>query len=169
MALLPIIKAPDPRLKIVCDPVEQVDEDLRLLMDNMLETMYAAPGVGLAAPQIGVAKRIIVMDVARHDEAPMPLRIVNPEIIELSGSVVSREEGCLSFPGQFTEVERPKTLRFRYWDENNQVKELEAAGLSAICIQHEMDHLDGILLTDRISAIKRSMIIRKMKKLKKNP
>ncbi len=167
MAILPIIKAPDPRLKTACEPVEAVDADLRRLMDDMLETMYAAPGVGLAAPQIGVTKRILVMDVARHDEERTPLRIVNPEIIEASGAIVSREEGCLSFPDQFAEVERPETVRVRYTDENNEIQELAAEGLAAICVQHEMDHLDGVLLVDRISVIKRNMIMRKMKKLKK--
>ena len=167
MARLPIIKAPDPRLKKKCAPVETVDDELRQLMDDMLETMYEAPGVGLAAPQIGVLKRILVMDVSRADEDRRPLRIVNPEIIEKSEKVVPREEGCLSFPEQYAEVSRPETVRVRYLDENNETQEMDADGLAAICIQHEMDHLDGVLLVDRVSAIKRNIILRKMKKQRK--
>ena len=167
MAILNIIKAPDPRLKVPSTPLSEVDDQTRALMDDMLETMYAAPGVGLAAPQIGVNKRIIVMDVARHDEKPEPLKLVNPEVMSASDVLVLREEGCLSFPQQYAEVERPETVHIRYINENSEVKELQAEGLAAICIQHEIDHLDGVLLTDRLSSIKRNIIMRKMKKLKK--
>ena len=167
MAILNIIKAPDPRLKVPSTPLSEVDDQTRTLMDDMLETMYAAPGVGLAAPQIGVNKRIIVMDVARHDEKPEPLKLVNPEVMSASDVLVLREEGCLSFPQQYAEVERPETVHIRYINENSEVKELQAEGLAAICIQHEIDHLDGVLLTDRLSSIKRNVIMRKMKKLKK--
>ena len=167
MAILNIIRAPDPRLKVPCTPLSEVDDQARALMDDMLETMYAAPGVGLAAPQIGVNKRIIVMDVARHDEKPEPLKLVNPEVMSASDVLVLREEGCLSFPQQYAEVERPETVHIRYINENSEVKELQAEGLAAICIQHEIDHLDGVLLTDRLSSIKRNIIMRKMKKLKK--
>jgi len=167
MAILNIIKAPDPRLKVPCTPLSEVDDQTRALMDDMLETMYAAPGVGLAAPQIGINKRIIVMDVARHDAKPEPLKLVNPEVMSASDVLVLREEGCLSFPQQYAEVERPETVHIRYINENSEVKELQAEGLAAICIQHEIDHLDGVLLTDRLSSIKRNIIMRKMKKLKK--
>ena len=167
MAILDIIKAPDPRLKVLCTPLLGVDDQIRALMDDMLETMYAAPGVGLAAPQIGVNKRIIVMDVARHDEKPEPLKLVNPEVMSTSDILLVREEGCLSFPQQYAKVERPETVHIRYINEESEVKELQADGLAAICIQHEIDHLDGVLLTDRLSSIKRNIIMRKMKKLKK--
>ena len=167
MAILPIIKAPDPRLKKKCQPVDVVDDELRRLMDDMLDTMYDAPGVGLAAPQIGVLKRILVMDVSRGDEKHTPLKIVNPEIIEASEEIALREEGCLSFPEQYAEVSRPETVRIRYIDENNQPQEMDADGLAAICVQHEMDHLDGVLLVDRLSSIKRNIILRKMKKQRK--
>ncbi len=167
MAILPIIKAPDPILKKRCERVERVDDEIRRLMDDMLETMYAAPGVGLAAPQVGVSKRIIVIDTARQDEEPNPLRIANPEIVESSDEIALREEGCLSFPDQYEEVERPVRVRVRYLDHENEIRELEADGLLAICIQHEMDHLDGVLMVDHLSGLKRSMILRKMAKLKK--
>jgi peptide deformylase len=167
MAILPIIKAPDPFLKKRCAPVDRVDDEVRRLMDDMLETMYAAPGVGLAAPQVGVAKCVIVVDTSGHDEQPNPLRIANPRIVEASGEIALREEGCLSFPDQYEEVERPVRVRVRYLDHENEIRELEAAGLLAICIQHEMDHLEGILMVDHLSGLKRNMILRRMAKLKK--
>jgi peptide deformylase len=167
MAILPIIKAPDPILKKRCAPVERVDDEIRRLMDDMLETMYAAPGVGLAAPQVGVARRVIVIDISGHDEEPNPLRIANPEIVEASDEIALREEGCLSFPDQYEEVERPVRVRVRYLDHENEIREIEADGLLAICIQHEMDHLDGVLMVDHLSGLKRNMILRKMAKLKK--
>jgi peptide deformylase len=167
MAILPIIKAPDPILKKRCAPVERVDDEVRRLMDDMLETMYAAPGVGLAAPQVGVTRRVIVIDTARHDEEPNPLFIANPTIVEASEEIALREEGCLSFPDQYEEVERPERVRVRYLDHENEIREIEADGLLAICIQHEMDHLDGVLMVDHLSGLKRSMILRRMAKLKK--
>ena len=167
MALLPIIVAPDPRLKRLSQPVEQVDDEIRQLMDDMLETMYKAPGIGLAAPQVGVLKRIIVVDVAREGEDPQPLQMANPEIISVSDDDAAYEEGCLSLPDHFAEVVRPETARIRYLDRNNELREIDAEGLLAVCVQHEIDHLDGILFVDHITALKRNMILRKLTKLKK--
>lgn len=167
MALLPIITAPDPRLKKIAAPVDTVDADIRRLMDDMLETMYAAPGVGLAAPQVGVLQRVIVADVARSGEPPQPMRMANPEIIEASNERSVFEEGCLSLPEHFAEVKRPEWVRVRYLDHENEVREHELGGFFATCIQHEMDHLDGILFVDHISGLKRGIILRKLSKLKK--
>ncbi len=167
MAKLDIIIAPDPRLKRACDPVMQVDDELATLMDDMLETMYDAPGVGLAAPQVGVAKRIIVVDAARGEEPPAPYKLVNPEIVWTSDAEKIHEEGCLSLPTYYEEVKRPDLIRVSYMDENNTQKELEAGGLLSVVIQHEMDHLDGVLFVDHISTLKRGMILRKLKKTKK--
>jgi len=167
VAKLDIIIAPDPRLKRACDPVMQVDDELATLMDDMLETMYDAPGVGLAAPQVGVAKRIIVVDAARGEEPPAPYKLVNPEIVWTSDAEKIHEEGCLSLPTYYEEVKRPDLIRVSYMDENNTQKELEAGGLLSVVIQHEMDHLDGVLFVDHISTLKRGMILRKLKKTKK--
>lgn len=167
MALLPIITAPDPRLKKVATRVDAVDEDIRQLMDDMLETMYAAPGVGLAAPQVGVSKRVIVADVARSGEAPEPMLMANPEIIEASAERAVFEEGCLSLPDHFAEVKRPEQVRVRYLDRENEIREQDMDGFLATCVQHEIDHLDGVLFVDHISGLKRGMIMRKLTKLKK--
>jgi peptide deformylase len=166
MALLPIVKAPDPILKKKCYPVDAVDDDIRRLMDDMLETMYAAPGVGLAAPQVAVHKRVIVVDVSPSGERN-PMFIANPELIDLSDETNVHEEGCLSFPDQYAEVVRPERIRLRFIDYENEIREIDADGLLATCIQHEMDHLDGVLFVDHISMLKRNMILRKMTKLKK--
>lgn len=167
MALLPIITAPDPRLKIVASRVDAVDDDIRQLMDDMLETMYAAPGVGLAAPQVGVSKRVIVADVARSGDAPEPMLMANPEIIEASAERAVFEEGCLSLPDHFAEVKRPEQVRVRYLDRENEIRERDMDGFLATCVQHEIDHLDGVLFVDHISGLKRGMIMRKLTKLKK--
>jgi peptide deformylase len=168
MAILPIILAPDPVLKRRCLPVEKVDRGIRRLMDDMLETMYAAPGVGLAAPQIAVHKRIIVADVSDlAQDRRVPLQMANPEIIGASDEILSREEGCLSFPEHYAEVQRPASVRVRYLDHDNEIREIDAEGLLAICIQHEMDHLDGVLFVDHLSSLKRGIILRKMTKLKR--
>ena len=167
MAQLPIIVAPDPRLKQISKPVEKVDSEIRRLMDDMLETMYAAPGIGLAAPQVGVLKRVIVLDLAREGEPPQPLRMANPELIWLSDEDATYNEGCLSVPEHYADVVRPAACRVRYLDHENEIRELEAEGLLATCIQHEMDHLDGILFLDRISALKRNIILRKLVKARK--
>ena len=168
MAVLPIIKAPDPRLKRKCERVERVDDEIRRLMDDMLETMYAAPGVGLAAPQVGVTRRVIVVDVSDREGPRTPLLMANPEILEASEESSLREEGCLSFPDHYAEVTRPDRVRVRYIDHENEIREIEADGLLSVCIQHEMDHLDGVLFVDRISMVKRGIILRKMTKLKKS-
>lgn len=167
MPIRPIITAPDPRLKVKARPVEKVDDDIRRLMDDMLSTMYAAPGIGLAAPQVGEAVRVIVLDVAGRDEDPRPMRLANPEIVWASDEVVSCEEGCLSLPDHYAEVERPERVRVRYLDYEGEIREIEADGTLATCLQHEMDHLEGTLFVDHISALKRAIILRKLKKLKK--
>ncbi len=174
MTMLPIIIAPDPRLKIVATPVARVDDQVRRLMDDMLETMYAADGIGLAAPQVGETRRIIVVDVRRDelgdedgDGEREPIRMANPELIWISDDDELHEEGCLSLPQHFAEVRRPEAVRIRYLDENNELKEIEADGILATCVQHEMDHLDGILFVDHVSALKRDMILRKLQKSKK--
>ncbi len=167
MPIRPIITAPDPRLKVKARPVDKVDDDIRHLMDDMLSTMYAAPGIGLAAPQVGEAVRVIVLDVAGRDEEPQPMRLANPEIIWASDEIVACEEGCLSLPDHYAEVVRPEKVRVRYLDYQNEVREIEADGTLATCLQHEMDHLEGVLFVDHISALKRGIILRKLKKLKK--
>lgn len=167
MALLPIIVAPDSRLKAKCTPVGRVDDAVRRLMDDMLETMYAAPGIGLAAPQVGVQKRVIVLDVAREGESRRPLRLADPEIIAASDDDMSCEEGCLSLPQHYAEVIRPRSVTVRYRDYDNALREISADGLLSTCLQHEIDHLDGILFVDHISALKRNMILRKLLKSKK--
>jgi peptide deformylase len=167
MAVLSIIKAPDPILKKHCVLVGVVDDEIRTLMDDMLETMYVAPGVGLAAPQVSVHKRVIVVDTSRGDTDRSPIRMADPEIIESSDDLAVYDEGCLSFPDQYAEVERPAKVRVRYLDYDNEVQEIEAEGLLSTCIQHEVDHLDGKLFVDHITMLKRNMILRKMSKLKK--
>lgn len=168
MAVLPIITAPDPRLKVKCQPVAAVDKTIARLMDDMLDTMYLAPGIGLAAPQVGVTKRVLVVDVSSKDGPRAPIRMANPEIVWRSDALTVYEEGCLSLPEQYAEVERPNKIRFRYLDEKGGMLEREAEGLLATCIQHELDHLDGIIFVDHISALKRRMILRKLAKLKKH-
>jgi len=167
MAILPIIVAPDPRLKQVCAPVAEVDREVARLMDDMLETMYAAPGIGLAAPQVGVHKQVIVIDTAKPDEERRPLRLANPELVAISDTLKSWDEGCLSLPEHYAEVVRPSRVAVRYLDEHNKKREVEADGVLAVCLQHEMDHLDGILFVDHVSALKRNMILRKLRKAKK--
>jgi peptide deformylase len=168
MALLPIITAPDPRLKIKAKPVAEVDAKVRRLMDDMVETMYHAIGIGLAAPQVGVAERVLVIDVAREGEKPQPLRIANPEILWRSEEMMTANEGCLSLPEHYADVERPAAIRLRYLDHENEIREIEAKGLLATCLQHEIDHLDGVLFVDHISTLKRGMILRKLAKSKRS-
>ena len=167
MALLQIIKAPDPRLKLKAKPVGQVTAEIRRLMDDMLETMYAAVGIGLAAPQVGVLAHVIVVDAAKRDEARRPLLLADPEILWRSPERAAYEEGCLSFPEQFAELERPARVWLRYLDRDNKRSELAAEGLLAICLQHEIDHLAGITFVDHLSALKRNMILRKLRKAKR--
>jgi peptide deformylase len=168
MAVLPIIVAPDPRLKRVAEPVKKVDAEVRRLMDDMLETMYKAPGIGLAAPQVGALTRVIVVDIAREDEKPQPLRMANPELIWVSDEDAVYNEGCLSLPEHYADVSRPAAIKVRYIDHENEIRELEADGLLATCIQHEMDHLEGILFVDHLTALKRNIILRKLLKAKKS-
>lgn len=167
MAVLPIITAPDPRLKVKCEPVAEVDAEVARLMDDMLDTMYLAPGIGLAAPQVGVTRRILVVDVSPKEGPREPIRMANPEIIWQSEELATYEEGCLSLPEQYADVERPNRVRIRYLDETGARRELEAEGLLATCVQHEIDHLDGIIFVDHLSALKRKMILRKLAKQKK--
>jgi len=164
MALREILVVPDPVLKQVSAPVAAVDDELRALMDDMLETMYAAPGIGLAAIQIGVPKRVIVMDIARQDEPKAPRYFVNPEILWASEETVPYEEGCLSVPEIYDEVERPAQVKLRYLNYQGETIEEEAEGLYAVCIQHEMDHLDGVLFIDHLSRLKREQAVKKVKK-----
>jgi peptide deformylase len=168
MALLEIITAPDPRLKLKAEPVAAVDAEVRRLMDDMVETMYRAIGIGLAAPQVGVARRVLVVDVARDGEDPQPMRIANPEILWRSETLMTANEGCLSLPEHYADVERPAAIRLRYLDHENEIREIECKGLLATCIQHEIDHLEGLLFVDHISALKRGMILRKLAKSKRS-
>ena len=164
MAIRPILTAPDPRLREKSRPVDKVDDGLRALMDDMLETMYDAPGIGLAAIQIGEPIRVIVMDLAGENEEAQPLYFVNPEILDPSEETSLYEEGCLSVPEFFEEVERPARCRVRYLDYDGNEQILDAEGLLATCIQHEMDHLEGVLFIDHLSRLKRDRILRKLKK-----
>jgi peptide deformylase len=165
MAILPILTVPDPVLKQVSKPVEVVDDALRALMDDMLETMYDAPGIGLAAIQVGVAKQVIVMDLARENEEKEPRFFVNPQILSSNDELVEGEEGCLSVPDIFDVIERPSKVRLRYLDYNGVQVEEEAEGLYGVCIQHEMDHLKGVLFIDYLSRLKRDRAVTRVKKL----
>jgi len=166
MSLLPIITIPDPILRKISEPVERVDAETLKLMDDMLDTMYDAPGIGLAAIQVGVPRRIVVIDTAGDDEPKNPICLVNPEIVKLGSSTRLYEEGCLSIPDVRVEIERPEMVAIRYIDREGRQKELAADGLLATAIQHEIDHLDGHLIIDFLSRLKRDMIIRKFKKQK---
>jgi peptide deformylase len=163
MALLPILQAPHPVLKAKAQPVTRIDDELRRLVADMFETMYKAPGIGLAAPQIGVLERVVVVDVGEEDDR-RPMALVNPKILWRSENLVTAEEGCLSLPGQFADVTRPDAVRLRYATEHGEDREIDADGLLARCIQHEIDHLDGVLFTDHLSALRRNMIMRKLAK-----
>ena len=167
MALREILTEPNKILREKSWPVDKVDKDLQNTMDDMLETMYAAPGIGLAAIQIGIPKRIIVLDLARKDEPKNPMFFINPEIIKKSETNSTYEEGCLSVPGQFAEIDRPDKCHVKYLDYFGQPKEINAEGMLATCIQHEMDHLEGILFIDYLSKFKKTMIIKKLSKQKK--
>ena len=167
MTLRKILTEPNKILRQKSLKVEKVDDDLRKLMDDMLETMYAAPGIGLAAIQVGVPKRVIVLDIAPKDSPKNPMFFVNPEIIKKSETNSTYEEGCLSVPGQFAEIDRPDKCNLKYLDYFGQPKEILAEGMLATCIQHEMDHLEGILFIDYLSKLKKSMIIKKLSKHKK--
>jgi peptide deformylase len=171
MPLRTILMLPDPRLRLVGAPVLKVDEGIRALMDDMLETMYAAPGVGLAAIQIAVQQRVIVLDVAKRvDEAaaPEPLCLANPEILWASEELSTCQEGCLSIPDVFEDVERPARVRARYLDRDGRAQEIEADGILATCLQHEIDHLNGVLFIDHLSRLKRDLLMRKFRKAAKH-
>jgi peptide deformylase len=167
MARLPILVAPDPRLKLRAAKVARVDTGIRRLMDDMLETMYVAPGIGLAAPQVGVASRVIVVDIAKDEAPKAPLMMANPELLWVSDEDATYEEGCLSVPEHYADVTRPARIRVRYLDRDNEIRELETEDLLATVIQHEMDHLDGILFIDHLTSLKRNMILRKLLKARK--
>jgi peptide deformylase len=167
MAKLPIVLAPDPVLKAKAKPIDQVDDSIRQLMDDMLETMYAAPGIGLAANQIGVLKRVLVLDVARDGEPPQPIGMANPEIVWQSDEMSTYNEGCLSLPDHYADITRPAEVKVRYLDREGKSREMAADGLLATCVQHEIDHLNGVLFVDHLSALKRNMILKKLVKLKK--
>ena len=167
MTVLQVYVAPHPVLKKIADPITgSVTAELRTLMDNMLETMYATSGIGLAAPQVGISQRVLIMDIEQPDEGGKgkPLYFVNPEIIWSSEELNVYSEGCLSLPGQYAQVERPKKVRVKYLDYDGKRQEVEADGLLATCLQHEMDHLNGVLFIDHLSTLKRDMVLRKLKK-----
>jgi peptide deformylase len=164
MAILPILVLPDPRLRLGCAPVAVVDDDIRKLMDDMVDTMHDAPGIGLAASQVGVLKRVVVIDLAKKDEPPHPRYFVNPEIVWSSEEKSIYEEGCLSIPEYYEEVERPATARVRFLDRDGAPQEILAEGLLATALQHEIDHLDGVLFIDHISKLKRDRVIKKFVK-----
>ncbi len=172
MAILPIIEAPDPRLKTVSTPVDTVDDALRALIDDMFETMYDAPGIGLAAIQVGVPSRVLVIDLQERNEETdatirNPMVFINPEILETSAEMSVYNEGCLSVPEQYADVERPAVIRARWLDRDGKQHERQLDGLLATCLQHEMDHLDGILFIDHLSKLKRDMVIRKLQKARR--
>ncbi len=162
-----IVIEPDPILRKKSEMLETVDNELRVLLDDMLETMYAAPGIGLAAVQLGILKRLIVIDISKDKEKKNPLFLINPEIISLSKKTSVYEEGCLSLPGHFAEIERPAECQIKFIDYNGKEKELKANGLLATCIQHEVDHLNGVLFIDYLSKLKKDMIVKKLIKHKK--
>ncbi|MAV06000.1 MAG: peptide deformylase [Candidatus Pelagibacter sp.] len=168
MTIRKILVEPDKFLRQKSKPVDIVDKDLQTLMDDMLETMYNAPGIGLAAIQVGVPKRVIVIDLSRDGEEKSPMYFVNPEIVSSSNNDATYEEGCLSVPGQFAEIDRPDKCHLKFLDYNGNKKELKAEGLLATCIQHEIDHLEGILFIDYLSKLKKTMIIKKLSKQKKS-
>lgn len=171
MSVLPIIEVPDPRLKTISSPVEVFDADLKKLTEDMLESMYAAKGVGLAAIQIGIPKRLLVIDLQEDgpdgEEVRAPRVFVNPEILDPSEDHATYNEGCLSVPDQFAEVERPASIRARWQDLDGKVHEEDMVGMMATCLQHEMDHLEGILFIDHLSRMKRQMVLKKLEKARK--
>ena len=167
MPVREILILPDKRLRLVSKPVAKIDAATRKLVEEMFETMYAAPGIGLAAIQIGVARRVVTMDLAKKDEPKQPLVFINPEVTWTSDEKATYEEGCLSIPEYYEEVERPKSVRVKYLDLDLKPQEIEADGLLATCLQHEIDHINGVLFIDHISKLKRSMVMKKFKKAAK--
>jgi len=167
MAVRPILVIPDARLRAVTDPIQAVDEEIKTLAKDMLDTMYDAPGIGLAAPQIGVMKRMVVIDVAPEGEAPDPMVLINPEITRFGEEMQVTEEGCLSIPELFYEVERPNAVTVKYTDLDGNEVVKDAEGKLAVCIQHELDHLDGVLYIDYLSRLKRDRVLKKFEKAAK--
>ena len=167
MAVRDILIIPDKRLRLKSAAVQTVDKPLRTLIEDMFETMYAAPGIGLAAIQIGVAKRVVTMDLAKKDDPKQPQVFINPEVVWSSDEKAAYEEGCLSIPEYYEEVERPKAVTVKFLDLDLKPQEIEATGLLATCLQHEIDHLNGVLFIDHISKLKRDMVIKKFKKAAK--
>jgi peptide deformylase len=167
MALRDIIKLPDPRLRLVSAPVKAVDTEIQKLIEDMFETMYEAPGIGLAAIQIGAPYRVVTMDLAKKDDPPEPQVFINPEIVSVSDEKATYEEGCLSIPEYYAEVERPAQVTVRYLDLKGKPQQVEATGLLATCLQHEIDHLNGVLFIDHISKLKRDRVLKKFAKAAK--
>ncbi|MCP4318395.1 MAG: peptide deformylase [Hyphomicrobiales bacterium] len=168
MTLKPLALLPDPILRAKSDPIERVDEDVRKLADDMLETMYDAPGIGLAAIQVGIPRRMLVIDCSKEEEEDAPLVFINPQIVASSDDRSAYEEGCLSIPDYYAEVERPAYVTVDYLDREGKQRQIEAEGLLATCLQHEIDHLNGVLFIDHISRLKQNMVIKKFTKLAKS-
>ena len=164
MAIRPILVLPDQRLRAVADPVDKVDDGVKKLARDMLDTMYAAPGIGLAATQLGEMQRVVVMDLAKDDEKPDPIVMINPEILKFSDETTTTEEGCLSIPDLYYEVERPAEVTVRYTDLDGNTVTKDATEKLAICVQHELDHLDGVLYIDYLSRLKRDRVLKKFEK-----
>lgn len=169
MAILPLVIAPDPRLNTRSEPIKEIDDSVRKLAEDMIETMYHEKGIGLAAVQVGEMKRMLVADVDWRDDGTIGKQyvIINPEIVEADSKIHHYKEGCLSFPDQYADVKRPETVRVRYMDLDGNTQEETFDGLLATCIQHEIDHLNGVVFVDHVSSLKRDMIMRKLKKMKK--
>jgi len=167
MAVRDIVKLPDKRLRLVSEPVKRIDADIRRLVDDLFETMYDAPGIGLAAIQIGVPKRVITLDLSKKEDNHEPQVLINPEIVWTSDETGKYEEGCLSIPEYYEEVERPAAVKVKYLDRDGKAREIEAKGLLATCLQHEIDHINGILFIDHLSKLKRDRVIKKFAKAAK--
>lgn len=168
MSIREIIKLPDPFLRKKAQPIERVDDEVRKLSADMLETMYAAPGIGLAAPQVAVSRRLLVIDIARDEEPKSPVVMINPEIVQLGGEPRPHEEGCLSIPEIYAEIERPGQCRVRYVDEAGAERDLDCEGLMATVVQHEIDHLDGVLFIDHLSRLRRDRLVKKFLKAQRD-
>jgi len=164
MSVRPILVLPDPRLRAVADPVDKIDDEIRKLARDMLDTMYAAPGIGLAATQVGEMKRVVVMDLAKEGEPKAPIVMINPEILKFSDETEVSEEGCLSIPELYYDVERPAAVTVRYTDLDGKEVTTEATDRLAVCMQHEIDHLDGVLYIDYLSRLKRDRVLKKFEK-----
>ena len=167
MAIRPILVLPDARLRAVADPVDKIDDEVKKLAKDMLDTMYAAPGIGLAAPQVGALKRVVVMDLAKDGTPPDPIVMINPEILKFSDETVVTEEGCLSIPDLYYEVERPASVTVKYTNLAGETVTRDAEDRLAICVQHELDHLDGVLYIDYLSRLKRDRVLKKFEKAEK--